>query len=174
MSEARLRGAALKSLLGLLVVCLAVGLAATRTQAAPKVLGTYETRLGPVQILTGEPQHRLIVFKGHVVHTGTDFMKVDQVYRLKNYDAILVRDYTGPLACPVQYFFLTLQDGTTELSETFGHCSDQPKIKVEGQKIHIQFAAFGSEPAAGWHFDGARLAPEPPPDTADQAAPKKE
>ena len=115
-----------------------------------------------------------MVFKGQVVYTGTDFMKVDKVFKLKKFDAILVRDFTGPLACPPRFFFLTIQGGGPALSDTVGHCSGQPQIKVDGQKIRLHFDSFGTRPAADWVFDGNRIEPGPPVETADQAPPKKE
>ena len=47
MSENRPGQPGLPAILGLLLVWLMVGLAPAETQAAEKVLGTYETRLGP-------------------------------------------------------------------------------------------------------------------------------
>ena len=174
MSSRRNERPILRTALVLLGIWLAVGPAAASAPAAEKILAAYETRFGSVQVLAGGPHQRLIMFKNRQVYAGTDFMKVEKAYRLKKYDTILVRDFTGPLACPPQFFFLTLKGGAVELSETFGNCSGKPTVKIKNQAIFIHFPDFGAQPAVDLIFDGTRLTPGPPPETPDQAAPKKE
>ena len=120
-------------------------------------LAKISTVAGQLCIIDVE-KGKIIRLKDETIHKGTCFMGVHRFFRLKKYDAILLRDFTGPIACPVQFMVLTLRrGGGYQFSRPFGHCSDKPDITLNLQTITIEFRPFGSMPGATWAFDGQSL-----------------
>lgn len=125
--------------------------------AADKNLAKISTIAGEISF-TESDGRRFIAHKGKILYTGTNHLEIFRFFRPKGFNAILLREFTGPIACPVRFVFLTLRRGGTHyISRPFGNCDDKPKISVKKQKIIIKFHAFGSEPAEAWVFDGQEI-----------------
>ncbi len=124
----------------------------------PKDLAKIDTIAGDV-VLSQDETGKFIRLKGETILRASENMSIFRFFRPKNaYDAMLLRDFTGPVACPVQFFFLALhKDGRFSVSRTFGHCSVSPEMKIEGKRITVSFKAFGKMPPAKWEFDGREL-----------------
>jgi hypothetical protein len=104
------------------------------------------------------PQGRFLEMHGQPVHSGTRFLSVYRFFRLKGYDALLLRDLTGPIACPVRFRFLAIpRQGKPRLSPEFGHCSTNPTITINQGRIIVAFGPFGTLPPATWAFDAQGL-----------------
>ncbi|MBU2550268.1 MAG: hypothetical protein KKB20_17800 [Proteobacteria bacterium] len=116
-----------------------------------------ETAAGPVRIVA-DGEARILLLRNSVLYRGTDFMRVNRYVRLKSCDVILIRDFVGPVACPVRFLALGLRrGGGWHLSAPFGDCADDPDIEVDRDNVTIHFRAFGPLPASTWRFDGRQL-----------------
>lgn len=125
--------------------------------AADKNPAGISTVAGKISFTETDGQ-RFISHKGKILYTGGDRLEIFRFFRLKGFDAILVRDFIGPIACPVRFVFFGLRrGGPHHISRPFGNCDDKPEISVKKQEIIIKFHAFGSQPAEVWVFDGQEL-----------------
>lgn len=125
--------------------------------AADKNPARISTIAGKISF-TESDGRRFISHKGKILYTSTNRLEIFKFLRPKGFDAILLRDFIGPIACPVRFVFLALRrDGTHYISRPFGNCDDKPGIRVKKRKIIIKFHAFGAQPAETWAFDGQEL-----------------
>ena len=133
-------------------------LAALATQAYAELeLARINTKAGELVIVEKTGQ-RLLVLKDETLYKGTDFLSVYRFFRLKNLDIIMIRDFTGPIHCPVRYLFLTLSpNGKWRASPSFGHCADKPEVTQKGRITTVKFKAFGPLAPETWTFDGDNL-----------------
>lgn len=122
-------------------------------------LAVIPTPSGILRLVDREQDRALFVNKGEIFK-GTEFLEIVEVFKLKRYKSVLLKDMTGPIFCPVQFFFLSFEyngDGIPERSPSFGHCNDQPNIVVKNKKVIVEFEAFGSMKPKGYIFDGREL-----------------
>ncbi|MEW5722987.1 MAG: hypothetical protein AB1896_07770 [Thermodesulfobacteriota bacterium] len=151
------------------ILVLSALLSAGRAGAEEKEtsLAEISTKAGSLHLVE-RPEGRFFLFEGEVLHRGTRFMDVQRFFRPKgaDFDALLIKDFTGPIHCPVTYFFLTFGSGRPPMkSQVFGHCRAFPEMSVKGGAITLEFGPFGSMPGETWVFDGKTLKKEeaPPP-----------
>ena len=120
-------------------------------------LARINTQAGELVIMERTGQ-RLLFLKDETLYLGTDFLSVYRIFRLKDLDIIMIRDFTGPIHCPVQYLFLTLSpNGKWRTSPSFGHCADKPDVSLKGRITTVKFKAFGTLAPETWTFDGNNL-----------------
>jgi hypothetical protein len=92
------------------------------------------------------------------LYSGTDFLNFYREFNLDGRREILIRDFTGPVHCPVEYFFVSVpRRGEVHLSRAIGHCSAQPDITRKNGVIRMQFEPFGPQPGQTWTYDGQTL-----------------
>ena len=142
------------------ITALTIGLsilAFTRSVPAQEALAMIATKAGQV-VLMEENQKRYFALNGQTIFEGTELLSVHRIFRPRTYDAILVKDYTGFIACPIQYTFLVFfNDGASGFSPPFGRCADNPEFHSENETITVRFKAFGSQPPSAYTFDGRNL-----------------
>jgi hypothetical protein len=121
-------------------------------------LAEISTKAGRV-LLSQRDGIKVIIYKGETIYTGSDEMKIYHFFRpRKGYDALLLKDFKGPLYCPVTYQFIVFKpDETYTLPEPFGHCSDKPDVSQKGGIITIRFKPFAELPGAEYVLDGKSL-----------------
>lgn len=144
-------------LIGLLFVIVCLGLS-SRVDAKETTLAEISTKAGRVLLIQRDSE-KAIVFKDQTIYTGTNEMKIYHFFRPRTtYDAILLRDFKGPIYCPVTYQFIIFKpDQTFSLPEPFGHCSDKPDMTIKDTTITIRFKPFAELPGAVYVFDGNSL-----------------
>jgi hypothetical protein len=139
------------------IFCLLMMLLWSVPVEAASMLKEYRTRSGQVKVMS-EGRVRTIVLGEDVLYRGTDFLGISRVFSTDAYDALLVKDFSGPIYCPVRYVLISFfKNGLHLITPPFGHCSDKPNIRRKGTDITISFRAFGSKPAETWLFDGRNL-----------------
>jgi hypothetical protein len=132
-------------------------LVSARPAMASEALAMIATNAGKV-VLMEENGKRFFSLNGQTIFEGTELLSVHQTFRSRTYEAILVKDYTGFIACPIRYTFLVFyRNGQYGYSPPFGRCADNPEIRSEKGTITIRFKAFGSQPPSAFTFDGRNL-----------------
>ena len=126
-------------------------------------LARIETKAGPLRLVQDGPE-RVFIHKNREILKGSDYMDVYRFFRpKKDYDGLLVKDYTGPIACPLQFRLIVLRpEGDVKVLPAFGHCADPPDLSLKGDTITISFKAFGDQPPAAWVFDGRSFKKQEP------------
>ncbi len=126
--------------------------------AKETTLAEISTKAGRV-LLSQRDGNKVIIYKDKTIYTGSDDMKIYHFFRPRTaYDALLLKDFKGPLYCPVTYQFIIFKpDETYMLPEPFGHCSDKPEMSQKGTTITIRFKPFAELPGAEYVFDGKSL-----------------
>ena len=122
-------------------------------------LAVIPTPTGILRLVQREHDRALFVNKGEIFK-GSEFLEIVEVYRLETRKSVLLKDMTGPIHCPVQFFFMSFEyngDGIPERSPSFGHCNDQPNIMVKDKKVIVEFDAFGAMAPKTYIFDGVEL-----------------
>ena len=150
--------AAPKIVLFLLAVFLPVIGPVSFAGAKETTLAEISTKAGRV-LLSQRDKNKVIIYKGETIYTGSDDLKIYHFFRpRKGYDALLLKDFKGPIYCPVMYQFIIFKpDETYMLPEPFGHCSDKPDMSQKGTIIKIRFKPFAEQPGAVYIFDGKSL-----------------
>jgi hypothetical protein len=145
------------TLLILVVLVYAMG-SASLVCAKETTLAEISTKAGRV-LLSQRDKNKVIIFNGKTIYTGSDEMKIYHFFRpRKEYDALLLKDFKGPIYCPVTYQFIIFKpDETYSLPEPFGHCSHKPDMSQKGTIIKIRFKPFAEMPGAEYIFDGKTL-----------------
>lgn len=144
----------------ILTACFIIFLTASNYSIAAegKDLAAISTKAGNLRLVERE-QNRFFMLNKEEIYKGTDFLVIKRFFRPRNsYDGLLIKDYDGPIACPVLFRFITIKkDKSWSVTEPFGHCADKPKLSMKGDLITIKFKAFGSRPAATWTYNGKDL-----------------
>lgn len=144
--------------LKIMIVVMSVLLSWPALALTDKQLGVIESAAGSLHIMEGG-SGKYITLKNNVIHRGSADMTVYRHFRPKKaYDALLLRDFTGPIHCPVEFRFLVLyRGGDVQVTPPFGHCSVRPQMTTDQTTIIVEFDPFGSMPGATWIFDGKDL-----------------
>lgn len=121
-------------------------------------LAEISTKAGKLRFYE-ESGKRFFNLNGDVLLSGSTSLDIYKFLRTRNtYDALLVKDFTGPIACPLQYRFMVIRpDGTSSVFKPFNHCDDKPETSLKGDKIKITYRKFGDQPAVSYLLDGRRL-----------------
>jgi hypothetical protein len=152
------KSAALRIVFFFLIVFLLTMGRISFANAKETTLAEISTKAGRV-LLSQRDKNKVIIYKGETIYTGSDDLKIYHFFRpRKAYDALLLKDYNGPIYCPVTYQFIIFKpDETYMLPESFGHCSDKPEMSQKGTNITIRFKPFAELPGAVYVFDGKNL-----------------
>ena len=143
------------------VLALILALAAARGPASAEDLAAIATKAGNLRLVVEDGARALYLGQDRELFRGTPYLTIHRFFRPKAYDAMLLRDMTGPIHCPVRFSFLTLfKEGEVLVTPPFGHCSDQPELTIKGDRITVKFRSFGSMPEAVWVYDGKNLVKE--------------
>ena len=133
-----------------------VGVYGSPAAAKAKALAVIKTKAGNV-VISEENRKRQVALEKNVLYEGTGFMSVHHFFKPKDYEAIMIKDFTGPIACPIQYRFVIVKDGEAAITPPIGHCSGPPEVTLKKQSIIVEFKAFGSLAPATWTYDGQEL-----------------
>ena len=127
-------------------------------RAEGEVLTKIDTPAGEV-LLEEKDGVRRVTLADKAIYTGTEFMTIYRYFRSEDgYGHLMIRDFTGPIGCPVEYRFITLSPrNDPKVYDAFGHCASDPDLSLSKGTIVIHFADFGSIPGITYQFDGRNL-----------------
>jgi hypothetical protein len=130
--------------------------------AGPKTLAEIPVKTGRL-ILVEDGPARIFSLEGRTVLDGTvRLVLVTQVRPRDAYDLLVVRDFTGPVHCPVRFRLVVFKpDGPPWVSAEFGNCDSSPYVGVKDDRVTLVFDRFGDQPGETWVYDGRGLTPLP-------------
>ena len=79
---------------------------------------------------------------------GNNSLSIVKQFSLSDADVVLVQD-NGGMACPAEYYFVSLSQGGAKVSKSFGTCSDRISTSQAGNAITVKMPGFGTNKKAG-------------------------
>lgn len=70
---------------------------------------------------------------------------------------VLVANNTGGSACPVQFRWVVLGQGSVNVSPEFGTCSDLAKVSVKDNIFIVELPKYGTSRKKTYFFDGSKI-----------------
>ena len=127
-------------------------------RAAEEALAYYDAKSGEVVLAKMENGDRAVLLNGKVIASGTANLTVYRFLKVKTHDALLLRDFTGPIAKPARFRFVVLDKEGAWMSPDIGHFTDAPQVSLlKDGRVIVEFGSFGPQPAETWVLSGREL-----------------
>ncbi|MBV5311372.1 hypothetical protein [Chromatium okenii] len=98
--------------------------------------------------ITGESNNeQQLLLNGSKLRDGDGYsLSFEKKFTVGDNDVVLMMNNSGGIACPVQYFFVSVSpQGNAKVSPEFGTCSDQAEAYQTGLKIKVTMPVMDDE-----------------------------
>jgi hypothetical protein len=114
------------------------------------------TRYGKVSVRQKSDDMKVLVAGRRELPLSDYRVAIEQQFQVGERDVLFVAAASGGNACPSLYAFVVLERNKAAVSDTFGNCSDLPKVVRRGDRIVVRFPGSRQVPGVVVEFDGVR------------------
>lgn len=123
-------------------------------------VGTVAGRLSVGEKISNDVSIKTLALDERVIYENEEayFLSIEKAFSGLDKTVVLVTVGSGGSGCPVQYrFVLVRKNGTVEVTDEFGTCSDLPAVSINQGEINVSLPDMGGRGNEVWKFAGDKL-----------------